>query len=359
MTSRESRTFAVIMAGGSGTRFWPASRAAKPKQLLPLVGEQSMLRATVTRALTIAPRERILVVTNERLREATLAECGLAEANVLLEPAARNTAPCLAWASEVALRADPDALIAVFASDHFIEDEVAYQAVLRRGIALADEGHIATVGIKPARAETGYGYLELGDVLLDSHPPARKLVRFVEKPTREVAEGFVRSGNFAWNSGQFFFRADRLRNEVRTHLPDLHAVMENIAAQAFSADSVREHFPRSPNVSIDHGVMEKTSGIVAIDGDFGWSDVGSWLAAWELAKKDASGNRVRTDAQVYLDSKNCFVEAPAGKAVCLIGVENLVVVDTGDALLVMPKERAQDVKRATQQLVDAGFTQFS
>lgn len=358
-TALSERTYAVIMAGGSGTRFWPASRSNRPKQLLPLVSEESMLRTTLAHVAKIAAPERTVIVTAERLHDATLAESGLPEQNILLEPIARNTAPCLAWAAAVIAERDPDAVIAVFAADHHIANPPEYHRVLQQGVALADRGHIVTVGITPTRAETGYGYLELDFALDGVEVPTRSLKRFVEKPSRDVAETFVQSGNYAWNSGQFFFRADRFLSETQAHLPQLSHVIAAMQKARFSPASVAENFPKAPNISVDHGVMEKASGIVAIQGNFGWSDVGSWFSAWELAEKDSQGNRIRSGPNVYLDTNNSYVEAPKGKAVCLIGVSDLVVVDTGDALLVMPRERAQDVKAATAQLVAQGHSEFS
>lgn len=338
--------YAVIMAGGSGTRFWPLSRRARPKQLLHLGGApESLLQATVRRLERLEiPPARVLVVTSALIAPAVREDLPtVPRENVLAEPAARNTAPCVGWAAHVAVARDPDAVLAVLASDHHIADEAAYAAVAQRAIDVAADGTLVTVGLKPTRPETGYGYLQLGEALGAS---ARRVLRFVEKPELARATDMVAAGDYLWNSGQFFFRADVILRELGTHVPELSRGLAELASDPSSLARIYGTLPR---VSIDVAVMEKAARIAVVPGDFGWSDVGSFATAWELATKDAGGNAAPPDA-VLVDTENCLVRAPAGKVVALIGVSDLVIIDTGDALLVMPRDRAQDVKKVVDAL---------
>ncbi len=345
------RVYAVVMAGGQGTRFWPLSRGARPKQLLPLGGgDESLLRATVRRVAALVPPERVLVVTAANLKDGVLAELPeLPPENVLVEPLGRNTAPCVGWAAATIARRDPAGILAVLAADHFIADEAAYVEVLRRAVRTAADGELVTVGIQPTRPETGYGYLELGGTLADGVFRAQ---RFVEKPDRARAEAFLRAGNFLWNSGMFFFRADVVLAAIERFLPQLArglAAFDAAAAQGGEEAAVAGGYASLPSVSIDTGVMERAERVAVVPGDFGWSDVGSWTTAWELADKDDAGNALPHDA-VAIDSARNYVRAPHGKLVALVGLADLVVVDTEDALLVMPRERAQDVRAVVDAL---------
>ncbi len=350
MTTTKEHAFAVVMAGGAGTRFWPLSRRARPKQLLPLAGEVSLLAATVRRIAPLVPPERVLVVTAAHLVEASRAELPRVPAeNFLAEPAPRNTAPCVGWAAAVVRARDPEGVLAVLAADHHVTDRAAYLASVETALAAAASGALVTLGLRPTRAETGYGYLEVGEALGDG---SHRALRFVEKPDRARAEAFVASGRFLWNSGQFFFRASAVLDAIDRHLPALAAGLSSMTLG--STESIAAVFPTLPSISIDHGVMEKADGVRVVPADFGWSDVGSWTTAWELAGKDAAGNGVAGAEAVLLDAAGNYVRAPSGKIVALIGVEDLVVVDTEDALLVMPRSRAQDVKLAVEALGKRG-----
>ncbi|MFW6067390.1 MAG: mannose-1-phosphate guanylyltransferase [Myxococcota bacterium] len=341
----------VVMAGGSGTRFWPLSRRQRPKQLLPLSTDgSSLLGATIRRARHAVPPERILVVTSEPLREATVAAVPeLPAENILAEPVGRNTAPCVGWAASHVQRRDPDGVLAVLPADHHIGDEAAFAEVVRRSLAAARGGELVTVGLQPKRAETGYGYIELGEEL---EPGLFRARRFVEKPNRTRAEQFLASGRFLWNSGMFFFRADAILASIRTHLPGLGEALagfEQAAAEGREAEAVNAGYGALPAVSIDHGVMEKADGVLVVPGDFGWSDLGSWTTAWELAERDGQQNALPADA-VALESTGNYVRAREGKLVALLGVDDLVVVDTEDALLVVPRDQAQEVRRVVEAL---------
>lgn len=347
-----TRAFTIVMAGGSGTRFWPLSRADRPKQLLPLAGtDEPLLAATVRRAMRLSAKGDVLVVTSERLaRQTREALPALPATNVLAEPVGRNTAACIGWASARIARQDPDAVCAVLPADHHIADEDEYARVLEAALETASRGDIVTVGIRPSRPETGYGYIEMGEALTEHAHRAR---RFVEKPNRQRAEQFFAAGNFLWNSGMFFFRARTMLDAIRTHLPALGETLDRLLAVGPEEEPalLRAAYPTLPDVSIDHGVMEKVKDVAVVPADFGWSDLGSFATAWELAERDADDNSAPKDA-VLIDSKGSLVRAPAGKLVALVGVEDLVVIDTEDALLVVPRERAQDVKKVVAALAE-------
>lgn len=350
----------MILAGGSGTRFWPASRRVRPKQLLELgrPGSGSLLAETVERIQPLCPPERVLVATGEHLLAATRAALpGVPAEGFLGEPAARNTAPCIAWAASVAARRDPDAVVMVLPSDQVVGGRAAYLAALERAVATAEAGPVTTVGIAPHRPDTGYGYIELGDELGGG---AWRVRRFVEKPTRERAEEYLASGRFVWNAGMFFFRARVLLEAVRRHLPEIAAGIDAIAAaeRAGPVEAARvlhEVFPRLPSVSIDHGLMEHLEELAVVPASFGWSDLGSWESAWEHAGRDASGNAAPAGT-VLVDARDNLVARFGGspRTVALVGVSGLCVVETEDALLVLPQERAQDVRLVVEALRASG-----
>lgn len=352
-----SNVHAVILAGGSGTRFWPASRRLRPKQLLPLGpgSSESLIRATVRRLEQMVPPERTLIATGAHLVEATRRELPwLPESSFLAEPRARNTAPCIAWATQRIARRDPDALVMVLPSDQHAGDEARFREVLQRALAAAEAGPITTVGIVPTRPETGYGYIEVGDARA---PGLHRVVRFVEKPDAPTAREYLASGRYLWNSGMFFFRAREMLRAVRQHLPKLADELERLeaATEAQSRTAVEDFFESVESVSIDYGVMEREGELDVVSGDFGWSDLGSWESAWEVAPKDPSGN-VAPEGSVLVSARNNLVAdlTSAGgagkKIVALVGVEDLCVVETDDALLVMRRERSQDVREVVAEL---------
>ena len=352
-----SNAYAVVMAGGAGTRFWPLSRSKHPKQLLPLGGgDESLIRATVRRVAPLIPSERVLIVTSKALVDAIARELpDVPRENILAEPTGRNTAPCVAWAAATIARKDPSGVLVVLAADHHMADEAGYLDVVRRAVDAASTGEMVTVGIKPTRPETGYGYLEVGEAISKGVMRAK---RFVEKPNAAKAAEFLAADNYLWNSGQFFFRADVVLKSVEKHLPDLARSLRDYdaaAARNEEAALVESTYGTLPNISIDHGIMEKADRVAVIPGDFGWSDVGSWTTAYELAPKSSAGNAVPANA-ICVDATNNYVKASPKKVVALVGVHDLVVVDTEDALLILPRERAQDVRDVVQQLKERNDT---
>ena len=349
---------AVILAGGSGTRFWPASRRLLPKQLLCLAGREgeTLIAATVRRLQPLVGPERVWIATGKALADATAAALpGVPRAQILAEPVARNTAAPIGWAASVIARADPEAIIAVLPADHFIGDEPGFRAIVQRAVRAAEGGRIATIGIVPTRAETGYGYIEVGEPMAEG---VNAVVRFVEKPDRERAQAFVAGGRHLWNAGMFFFQARVMQSAIAKHLPDLAAGIAKLDAAAAAGDEARaldEVFPAMPSISIDHGVMEKAGGLAVVPGSFAWNDIGSWEVAWELASRDAAGNAL-PEGSVAVDAANNLVvdltRAKSSRRFALLGVNDFVVVETDDAVLLMPRDRAQDVRA----IVDAHKT---
>ena len=336
------------------TRFWPASREARPKQLLSLGGgEETLLGATVRRLAPLIPAANVYVVTANRLAEKTAeAVPSVPKAQIFREPMGRNTAPCIAWAAWSIAQRDPDAVVAVLPSDHFISDEPGFRAVLERALQSAESGVVTTVGIVPTRPETGYGYLEIGEEI---GAGASRVARFVEKPDVARAEAFLAEKKHLWNAGMFFFRVKDMLDLVQKHLPEIAKGVSEIVRAEKTADAdkvLTEKFPTLQSISIDHGVMEKAEKLAVVPGSFGWNDVGSWLSSWELAEKDANENALPEGAVVVDASRNLVrdLSTHKKKVIALVGVSDLVVVETDDALLVIPRERAQDVRAIVDAL---------
>lgn len=345
---------AVILAGGSGTRFWPASRSARPKQLLPLTGGAPLLLETAHRVLPLVGGwDHILIAggkATEAPTRALLAD--LPSENLLVEPAPRNTAACIAWASSVVARKDPNGLVMVLPSDHHVADIPGFRRALETALAAARGGLVTTLGIKPTRPETGFGYIELAEER-GSYTLAR---RFVEKPDRTTAEAYLAGGKHLWNAGMFIFRAKDMLAAVAKHLPAISAALEafdRAASEGREQEEVAKLFPTLPSVSIDVGIMEKLPELAVVPADIGWSDIGSWQAAWELAEKDADGNSRGADLLAIEARGNHVVDATSTapkKLIAILGVDDLVVVETDDALLVAPRERSQDVRLVIEAL---------
>jgi mannose-1-phosphate guanylyltransferase len=355
----------LILAGGRGTRFWPRSRRASAKQVLTFFGERSLIQQTVDRLGPVIAPERIWILTNDHLRDAIVKQLPEVPAKQLLaEPAQRNTAPAIGLAAHILESIDPGAVMGVFPADHVIGDAKAYRRLLRPAIKSAREGNIVVLGIKPRWAETGYGYIEFpsgiqsgGDSGTLEPVPVK---RFREKPDAATAARFLRKGNFYWNAGMFFWRASVLLDALRKFLPDTAALLDGLPAfggRGFQK-RVAEVFPQCENISVDYAVLEKAAlekspnvvGFAA--GEFGWNDVGSWNAVYELAERDADANVLLGDTLVA-ESTGTYSHVP-GKLVALLGVKDLIVVDTPGALLIADRHRAQQVGDLVKRLEKAG-----
>ena len=349
---QQSNRYGLILAGGRGTRFWPKSRRSRAKQVLNFLGERTLIQATVDRLASVIPPERIWILTNDYLRDEIIRQLPeVPEQQILAEPAQRNTAPCIGLAAHVLHSLDPDAVMGVFPADHIISKPEAYLDLVRPAFDAAEQGNIAVIGIKPRWAETGYGYVEFSGPVTQGSTEPVPVARFREKPDARTAEEFVRAGNFYWNAGMFFWRASTVLESIRQYVPKtwtLLAGLPSFTSQEFVA-RVAEVFPQCEDISIDYAVLEKAPNVVGIAaGDIGWSDVGSWNAVYELQALDGQGNAVVTDALVE-GSTGCYVDA-RGKLVALLGVQDLVIVDTPDALLIADRNRAQDVGKLVKAL---------
>ena len=352
----------VLLSGGAGTRLWPLSRALRPKQLLALVSERSMLQETMLRVAgeSFAPP---LVVCNDEHRfliAEQLREIGITARAIVLEPEGRNTAPAATVAALLLARDDPDAIMALLPSDHVVNDVGRFLDALRTAVEAARAGALVTFGILPTRAETGYGYIRKGRPW-DALEGCWRIDRFIEKPDPATAEKYLESGDYAWNSGMFVLPVGQFLSEVDRLAPDMLArCREAIRDAKTDLDFLRlarAPFLAAPSTSIDYAVMEHTDKGAVVAADMGWSDVGSWSALWEISEHDGDGNVLAGDA-VVLDVRNCYVRTD-GNLVAAIGVTDLVIVATDDVVLVVPRERAQDVKKIVQTLERAGRTEHN
>ena len=350
----------VVLSGGSGTRLWPLSRELRPKQFLPLVGESTLFQQTIARTSALGTQVRApIVVCNESHRflvAEQLRENGVAAEAIVLEPKGRNTAPAVAVAALLAVAAEEkrsgagpaaDPLLLVLASDHVILDEPAFRTAVQAAIVPATDGYLVTFGVVPDRPETGYGYLLRGH----EHGPWAELAKFVEKPDLATAQKYVDSGRYLWNSGMFLFSAKTFLKELAAHAPAIHAACERAVKEAIAdADFLRlgAAFAACPADSVDYAVMEKTPRAAVVPLAAGWSDVGSWPALHDVLDKDAEGNT--TSGDVLLESCRGSYAVAKSRLVALVGVTDVVVVETSDSVLVMARERAQDVKRIVDAL---------
>lgn len=347
----------VILSGGSGTRLWPLSRKNLPKQFLPLTGDSTLFQQTVARTRSIDDIAAPIIVCSEEHRflvAEQLLEMKLSGASILLEPAARNTAPAIALAAWHAVKKNPEAVLLVLPADHLIADQASFAEAVHKAAPLAQQGWLVTFGIRPEGPETGFGYIRRAEALDDS---AFRVRQFVEKPDLATAESYVAAGDYEWNSGMFMFEARRYLEELQLHAPRIQEATREACARAHAdLDFVRidkDAFAASPEDSIDYAVMEKTARAAVVPVSCGWSDIGSWAALWSASERDGDGNRLEGDV-IAIDSRNCLMRASERRMIAVLGVSDLVIVDTPDATLVAPRERVQDVKRLVDQLKSAG-----
>jgi len=351
------KVFPVILSGGVGSRLWPTSRALYPKQLLPLVSERSMLQETAVRVTANPLFAAPMVISNEDHRfiiASQMLELGISPLAHVLEPEGRNTAPAAAVAAEIALAEADDAILLVLPADHHIGDQAAFLAAIEAGAELAEQGRLVAFGIIPTAPESGYGYIKEGENIGASR--GRDVAQFVEKPAVEVAKQYLAEGGYYWNAGIFMFRADRILEEMTQYCPDIRTY----AAEAVKRGT-RDHdffrldgatFGQCPSDSIDYAVMEHTRAAAVIPVDMDWSDIGSWSALWEIGQKDKAGNVCSGDVLLH-DCDNNYIRAE-NNLIAAVGVSDLVIVETGDVVMVAPRNRVQEVKTLVQQVAAAG-----
>lgn len=344
--------YAVIMAGGGGTRFWPLSRQHMPKQLLNFSGNDAMINETINRFKGIVPSESIYIVTSKH-QEKPLKEIvsdSIPLKNILFEPVGRNTAPCILYAAMVLLKRHGDGVMCVFPSDHYIERISKFKSTLFQCMDLAEKTEgLVTIGIQPKYAATGYGYIKYFDS--EGYNGAYKVDEFIEKPDYKTAEMYLQSGRYLWNSGMFIWRISAIISSFKRFLPRVFEKMQVIVE---GIDTVQEDeilqtvYPQLQSISIDYGIMERSSDVYVVPGDFGWNDVGSWDALEAIFSPDGNGNIVKAD-HIGVDTKNCIVYGN-DKLISTIGLEDMIVVNTDDALLICPKSKAQEVKKIVDKL---------
>ena len=356
--------YAVIMAGGKGARFWPRSRNHLPKHLLDITSDRTIIQETVDRISPLFPPEKILVVTGAAHAGELIRQLPQIPAeNILIEPVGRNTAPCIGLAAIAIRQLAGDSVMVVLPSDHRIGDEKTFLHLLKAAAAAAAEDErLVTIGIRPTRPDTGFGYIEQGDLCLHAEGEAVFAVKSIrEKPNREQAEALLAQGGFYWNSGMFIWKTSTILKAIKTYLPDIHDGLQEIG-DAFHTESQDEVIAKVYNglrsISIDFGVMEKAGNAFLIPGDFGWSDVGSWDALWEVLPQDAAGNAGRKEGQlIAVNTQNSLVYS-SKKLVALLDMDDIIVVDTDDALLICRRGSSQDVKKVVDILESKGQTEL-
>lgn len=347
----------VILSGGSGARLWPLSRQNLPKQFLPLVGDTTLFQQTVARAQALPDAVSPIVVCSENHRflvAEQLQALGISGASILLEPVARNTAPAIALAALQAISRDPEATLLVLPADHLIGDSASFTDALRKALPLASDGWLVTFGIRPDAPETGFGYIHRGSALgADGY----LVDAFAEKPDRATAEAYLATGAYDWNSGMFLFRASRILDELAQYAPAIHAAVtaafESARADLDFVRISKDAFAQIPEDSVDYAVMERTKRAAVVPVSCEWSDIGSWSALWAASVHDDDGNRLEGDV-MSLDSHDCFVRATNRRLIAMLGVKDLIVVDTPDSILVAHRDHAQDVKKLVERLKSAG-----
>ncbi|GJQ21752.1 MAG: mannose-1-phosphate guanylyltransferase [Bacteroidia bacterium] len=349
--------YAVIMAGGVGSRFWPRSREKTPKQLLEIFGSGSMIQNTTARIQPLIPPERTIIVTNVQQKDAVIRQLSsIPKNNILAEPVGRNTAACVGLAASWIQRIDPDGIMVVLPADHLVHNEKEFRRILRLAAEIAEETEgLLTIGIQPTHPETGYGYIQYSEDDTDDVHRRKGVYRvktFAEKPNLETAERFLESGDFLWNSGMFVWKASAILKEIEIHLPDLYAQVNEVK-QAMGSEGFEEALEKAygliRGISIDYGVMEKAGNVYVVKGNFGWSDVGSWDEVVRLSpNKDDQGNAIKGLA-IARHSRNNYIDA-GGRIVAAVGVEDLIIISTEDAVLVCRKGQSQEVKEIVDYL---------
>ena len=344
--SAKREIFCVIMAGGVGSRFWPKSRKNMPKQFLDILGTgKSFLRMTFERFAKSIPAKNFLVVTNENYKSLVLEHLPeIDQSQILCEPIGRNTAPCICYAAYYLRQTSPDSLMVVTPSDHFVKDEQTFSKILDKTIDFADKNPVLmTIGINPTRPETGYGYIQKSD-----NNPISKVKCFTEKPNLEVAQAFIRSGEFFWNSGIFAWQTAEIIAAVEKSLPEMHALFDS-ANGYFGTENEKakivDIFSQCRSISIDYGVMESADNVYVCNGEFGWSDIGTWGSLYQHSRKDKYANVKPSEGCYMYDTRNSIVSLPKGKVAIINGLKEYIVVDTDDVLMICPRSEEQNIKK--------------
>lgn len=344
----KNNTYCVIMAGGVGSRFWPISRAGKPKQFLDILNTgRTFIQSTYERFSKMVPAENFLVVTNTGYKDLVLEQLpDIKENQILCEPLGRNTAPCIAYAAFRLHAVNPDATMIVTPSDHLVLDPEAFIAVAKEAVDFAASGdHLVTIGVKPTSPATGYGYIQAETPI--NEKGQNKVKTFTEKPNREVAQIFLDSGEFFWNSGIFVWKVDSIMNALRAHLADafqMFASIEGHYNMPEEQEYINRIYPECRAISIDYGIMEKARNVYMFCGEFGWSDIGTWGSLYQHSGKDSNGNTDEGNV-IPFETTNCIVKIPKDKIAVIEGLDDYIVVDTDDVLMICPKENEQNIKK--------------
>jgi mannose-1-phosphate guanylyltransferase len=354
------------MAGGVGSRFWPVSRAEFPKQFIDFFGVgKTLIQSTYDRFLQICPPENIFIITNELYVNIIKEQLpNLAHTQILAEPVMRNTAPCIAYGSMKIAKLNPNAVIVVAPSDHTIGNQQGFVEAINQSIeAAANNKCLVTLGIKPNRPDTGYGYIQYEDDVLKTDEHIHKVKTFTEKPNLELAKSFIQSGDFLWNAGIFIWSAQSINAAFEKHLPDMHEIFQQGHSFYNTANEVAfisNAYLQCTNISIDFAIMEKADNVYVLPADFGWSDLGTWASIYEMAEKDYVGNAVIPSEQVMMyDSSNCMVNVPKNKLVILQGLHNYIVAESNNILLICPRSEEQNVKNITADVKAKFGTKYS
>ncbi|MDA0987440.1 MAG: mannose-1-phosphate guanylyltransferase [Bacteroidetes bacterium] len=355
MPDKTISVFGVIMAGGVGSRFWPRSREKNPKQLISILGNETMIQQTFNRLKKIIPNRNNFIITNKLQRSQIIKQLPeVPQENIISEPIGRNTAPCIGLAALFIHRLNPEGVMVVVPADHIIKDVDEFNTVIESAVDVASKtSALVTIGIKPNRPDTGYGYIQFDEkvVKTKNHHTSYKVKAFAEKPNIETAQKFLESGEFLWNSGMFVWRCDAILNEIKKSLPELYNFLDSLKDSIgtnLMDSKISDIYSKIKSISIDHGVMEKSENVLVFKGNFGWNDVGSWDEVVRLSEKDENGNTVQGNI-VMIDTKNSFLYS-SNKIIATVGVEDLIVINTDDAILICKKNESQNVKKIVDHL---------
>lgn len=347
------KVYNVIMAGGGGTRFWPLSRQEVPKQLINLSGEDALINETINRIDSLAKKEDLFIVTNEKqmdaLKDTVKDKC--LDDNILPEPCARNTAAAIGFAAFNIMKKYGDGVMCVYPADHYIKDEKEFKSILEKAIYIAENNDkLVTIGITPTFPSTGYGYINFNRESTIENV-AYEVVEFVEKPSYEIAKEYVNSKKYVWNSGMFVWKVSKILEDFKRYLPKVYEKLEEISNYLGTKDEIekiKEIYPTIQSISIDYGIMERSNDVIVVPGDFGWNDVGSWDSLGAIYPTDNEGN-IKRGENITIDTKNSIIYSD-DKLISTIGISDLIVVSTNDAVMVCRKDKAQDVKKIVEQL---------